>query len=146
MTMKRKFLLASTFAAIIATVTLLTLVPASRPRSDCWDCSLSFEHALAVLGAILSSLTVGTWLRGCGRSLCRGIGNFFLCVTCLYIWIIHHAGREWGIYRFGNSFNCYDPNTVSVFVLLLIIVCSGFVAYFGKRASSTRARGASGDA
>jgi hypothetical protein len=136
MAMKRKCLLGSAFAAIVSTIALLMLVPGSRPKIDCWDCSWSFEQALATLGVILTSLTIGTWLRGCSRLLFRGLGNIFLCITGLYIWVIHHAGRNWGINHFGNPHDCYDPSAVSVFVILLIIVCIGFAVYFDRQSLS----------
>ncbi len=85
---------------------------------------------------------LGTWLRGSSKWQFHALGNILLGVAALYIWVIHHAGREWGISRFNNPHEGYDPNTVSVFALALLIVCAGFVRLFGRRSSSLGAEGA----
>jgi hypothetical protein len=137
MVIKRKYLLVSAFISIVATINLIIFIPASRFQGDFWDCSLSFEQALTILGVIIAFLTFGVWFLGCSRSLIRGLGFVFLFIAGLYIWVIHHAGRNWGINRFDNPQDCYSPNAVSVFVVLLIIACIGLVIYFSKRSSST---------
>ncbi len=134
MIMERKVLLGSVIAAAAASVAILIFVPASRPE-NCWDCPLTFEQALSMVAVIVTSVTLGTWLRVRSSLRFRALGNVLLGVATLYIWVIHHAGREWGISRLDSRYG-YDPNAVSMFALLLFIVCAAFVMYFGRRSSS----------
>lgn len=140
MVMKRKFLLGSAITSLVGTIALHTFVPASHHISFL-DKAVSFERALIWICVILTSITFGAWFLGCSKSHFRGFGYILLCIAGLYIYGIHHAGRYWGIKRFGNPNDYYDPNAVSVFALLLFILCLGFVMYFGRRSSSTDLQG-----
>ena len=103
------------------------------PNGVCWDCPLSFRDAAELVAVVVVCITIGIWLRGIGKPRLRTIGSCLLVFAAIEIFVINHAGWNWGIIQVTEPRQYYNRYAVSLFALLLAVGAAGFVIYFERR-------------
>ena len=103
------------------------------PNGECWDCPISFREALGLVAVVLASIALGIILRRNDKRYVQIVGNCFLIFGALEIFVLNHAGRNWGIIRSLHPVEFYNRDTVSFFSLVIAMVGAGSVIYFRRR-------------
>jgi hypothetical protein len=97
---------------------------------DYWDCPFPFSGAMVHVIVIILCVALSIWLR---RKRKYGLANGILFFAAFEIWVINHAGRNWGIIRLDNPKDCYDRNLVSAFCVILAIAAAIIIVFFHRR-------------
>jgi len=103
------------------------------PNGVCWDCPLSFRDATQLVAVVVVCVAIGIWRRGTGQPRLRTIGSCLLGLAAIEIFVINHAGWNWGIIQAVDPRQYYSPYAVSAFASLLGAAAAGFVIYFDRR-------------
>src|SRR5262245_9974129 len=95
----------------------------------CWDCPLSFRHATELVAVVFICVAIGVWLRQSGKPRLRAIGGCLFIFAAVEIFVIHHAGWDWGIIQTMEPRQYYNRFAVSAFSLLLAIVATVLIIH-----------------
>jgi len=114
------------------------------PNGVCWDCPLSFPEAAELVAVVVACVAIGTWLRGIGKPRLRTIGGCLLVFAAIEIFVINHAGWNWGIIQSVNPLKHYNRYAVSAFALTLATAAAGLVIYFDRRSQKKQKQSSAG--
>ncbi len=105
------------------------------PNGVCWDCPLSFRDATELVAVVFVFICValGLWLRQSDKPHLRTIGGCLFVFAAVEIFVINHAGWNWGIIQTIEPRQYYDRYAVSAFALLLATVAAVLVICFERR-------------
>jgi hypothetical protein len=114
------------------------------PNGMCWDCPLSFREAAELVAVVVACVAIGIWLRGTGKPRLRTIGDCLIVFAAIEIFVINHAGWNWGIIQSGDRRVYYDRYAVSAFALIVAAAAAGFVIYFDWRSQKKQKQSSAG--
>ena len=80
------------------------------PNGVCWDCPLSFRDATELVAVVFVFICValGLWLRQSDKPHLRTIGGCLFVFAAVEIFVINHAGWNWGVIQTIEPRQYYD--------------------------------------